>query len=69
MKSDSLLALDGWRNVDLPDGPERAEDRAKRARGVGVCGDGAKGTKGHALWAELGEGGGGSGGGVGRGRG
>lgn len=50
-------------------GPEGAEDRAKRARGVGVRGDGAKGTKGHALWAELGEGGGGSGGGVGRGRG
>lgn len=68
MKSDSLVAivmLDGWRNVSLP-GPEGAEDRA---RGVGVRGDGAKGTKGHALWAELGEGGGGSGGGVGRGRG
>lgn len=40
---------DAW----SPGGPKETARQEGRARGVGVRGDGAKGTKEHALWADL----------------
>lgn len=40
-------------NAGLPGGLRGRERQEGRARGVGVRGDGAKGMKEHALWADL----------------